>query len=179
MHQYYLLVALHQPYALPNLWFHPSSNDCSKEENNYSKVATLHTSRKLLYRHVIAHNHHQAPSYRAFDDKAFMAVLMLLLTHVDSHSLSRANVLEHQRPHGLGIIRDAIRVMEQTCRPDEDSLGTSYPKILKRLVQIEAEAAEGACCVISTAHDAGEGEPRTESVKDDGLTIRIPYFGLM
>ncbi|KAJ5677006.1 uncharacterized protein N7477_002639 [Penicillium maclennaniae] len=174
MHQFYLLVLLHQPYIIEHLEgdYHKHSIDPLSPDHMYSKLAAVSASREVIARYLVLRNYHRSPSSRAMDDKGFTASLTLLLTHLDGHCLGNANVLEHQRPHNLGMIETVANLIEDLRASDEQCFDVSQAQVLRRFIKIEADAADGSSCHTRK----GEGN---DSGRTDGLELSIPYFGIL
>ncbi|KAJ5361376.1 hypothetical protein N7541_002220 [Penicillium brevicompactum] len=176
-HQYYLLVVLHQPYIIGK----PSRNDWECDWNSvdygYSTMAVVAASREVLTRYLILRYFHQSSSYRGFDEKAFAASLGLLFAHLNGHRLGSSNVLEHQRPHDLGILEDVICCMEKVSSLNRDLQSCARAQVLRQLAQIEAKAADGCDYeVYSTASLQLNHGTETAGSKSD-LEVCLPYLG--
>ena len=174
MHQYYLLVLLHQPYLIKQLVGDPYSRSIGQISSNnmYSKLAAVSASREVITRYLVLRNHHRSPSSRAMDDKGFTASLTLFLAHLDGHRLGDANVLEHQKPHDFGIIQKVTDLLEDISASDKHPLDVSRAQILRRFIEIEADAADGSSyCAWNNDGDDSDGS--------DGLKLSIPYFGIL
>ncbi|OCL13269.1 hypothetical protein AOQ84DRAFT_436443 [Glonium stellatum] len=181
MHHHFLLIILHQPYLIRKLPT-PTTIDSAVSARSpfndaYSQIAVLSASREALSRFVLLRSFHRTLSYRGVDDKAFVASMMFLLVHLNGHSLGRANVLEHQRLHDLGIINEVISIIKETSFANKDALGTSMVQVLKKLLEIEAHSADGRSCFI-WMEESPVGKDNYEIREDDdGLSLPIPYFG--
>jgi hypothetical protein len=167
MHQYYLLVFLHQPYVIDRLGEdHP--------DHMYSKLAAVSASREVITRYLVLRNYHRSPSSRAMDDKGFTASITLLFAHFDGHRLGDANVLEHQRPHDLGIIEKVTNLIEEISASDKHPSDISRVQILRRFLDVEADAADGS------AYSTWKNNETGGNVLDgDGLQLSIPFFGTL
>jgi hypothetical protein len=172
MHQYYLVVLLHQPYIIQQLVGGDYNRDFGRTSATYmySKLAATSTSREVITRYLVLRNYHRSPSSRAMDDKGFTASLTLLLAHLDGHSLGNANVLEHQRPHDLGIIEQVIDLLEDISTFDAHSLDLPRAEILRNFIEVEADAADGSS-YRTWKSDGADGD------ETDSLRLSIPYFG--
>lgn len=183
MHQYYLLVLLYQPYIIQGV--HPLSTTGTSEslrqpiDYTYSNLAAHSAGREMLSRFLTVRNFHNTPTHRGLDYKAFTASTTLLLNHLHGHQLSRANVLEHQRPSDLGIIHDVIDRVMDISRPHKDGLSRSSEQILDKLMEIEADAANGADYLM-WIEDGDVGSENYQVTKENqGLNFFIPYFGTL
>ncbi|KAH8690684.1 hypothetical protein BGW36DRAFT_432476 [Talaromyces proteolyticus] len=171
-HQHYILVLLHQPYLFRTSDTQSTISSISSDtsgliDHAYSKSAALSASRELLCRFLILRSFHHVPSYRGVDHKAFTAAVTLILAHLDGHRLSSVNVLQHQRPHDLGLIYSIIN------RFSEDTSSQKFAHTLRELLGIEADASSGACYYFTWSEN-GHG---TE--QNDDLKLEIPYFGTL
>ncbi|KAL1859131.1 hypothetical protein Plec18170_002246 [Paecilomyces lecythidis] len=178
MHQYYLLILTHQPYLLRGLLgMSRMEGQVFPRQNidyTYSKLAILSASREVLSRFVLARGFHRQEAFRGLDDKALAASVALLLTHLDGHRLGQANVFEHQRSQDLGVIRGVIHVMEGLSRTVEFHERRHSIQLLKRLVDIEAAAADGISYIAHREQGAIVQDP---DKLNDYLELSFPYFG--
>ncbi|KAJ5578241.1 uncharacterized protein N7459_007205 [Penicillium hispanicum] len=179
-HQYYLLVLLHQPYLIQLL---QRDIETEKPENSsidytYSKLAAVSASREVASRYLQLRTYRRSPSYRATDGKGFIAAITLLFAHLDGHRLGSVNVLEHQRSHDLGILEKVIDLMDEISTSDQDPEGMARSRILRRLVEIEADAAEGSFYRTRKAEPAGVTDKGEMPNGDLELEIPVPYFGI-
>ncbi|KAJ5127033.1 hypothetical protein N7448_007812 [Penicillium atrosanguineum] len=174
MHQYYLLALLHQPYLIQQLERDNYSRSIGhiSPDHMYSKLAATSASREAITRYLVLRNYHRSPSSRAMDEKGFTSSLTLLLAHLDGHRLGNANVLEHQRPHDLGIIQKVTDLIEDISASDKHPLDVSRAQILRRFIEVEADAADGSSyCAWKNDGNDSDGS--------DGLKLSIPYFGIL
>ncbi|RFU28499.1 hypothetical protein B7463_g7844, partial [Scytalidium lignicola] len=182
MHHYYLLVLLHQPYLIQRSRLEPMTKEAGSighsVDYTYSQLAILSASREMLSRVLIFRMSQHVPStYRGLVDKAVTASTSLLLAHLDGHRVGRANVLEHQRPQDLGIITDVIDYMEEISSLSRDAQISSSIQVLRKLVEIEADAAVGATyLVLIEGNGAGEEVFNTRK-EEHSVEWSIPYFG--
>ncbi|KAJ5832111.1 hypothetical protein N7474_000422 [Penicillium riverlandense] len=172
MHQHYLVLALHQPYIAQR----NSEDSRLSSDFIYNKLAVHSASCELLARYLVLRKFYRSSTYRGLDDKAFTAAITLLVAHLDGHHLGRTNVLEHQRPHDLGIISRVIDLMEEVLAPNKDAQGTSRVHILKRLTDIEEDAMNGSDYYAWNEENATRDDGEAQ---EDGKTLKlpIPYFG--
>ena len=184
MDHHFLLVVLHQPYLMHASGLHPTTSTGASAgysfDSTYSKTAGLSASREVLSRFLIIRDFHRVSSYRGLDDKAFTASIILLLVHLDGHRFGRANVLEHQRPQDLGIVKDVIHSLEETSCFNRDAQGRSNADQLKMFLDIEADAAHGAKYTTIFLEENPSGQQGCEIIKEvDGLKLFMPYFGTL
>lgn len=115
-------------------------------------------SREVLLRFLSIRSFHRGGSYFGLGEKACTAICVLLLAHIDGHRLGQANALEHQRPQDLTIVNNVLNLFEEMPVPNLEV------EILKKLVRIEAQAADGANYMWMKKSGIGLG-------------LTIPYFG--
>ncbi|KAJ5752921.1 hypothetical protein N7520_009838 [Penicillium odoratum] len=170
MHQYYLTVLLHQPYIV-----HPQMMDY--DTVTYSKLTAASASRELLSRFLIIRNYHRSPSYRALDEKAFVASATLLFVHFVGHENTSANFFEHQRSHDLGIIEKVCDLFDELSVTPRASQSLCRSQILRKLMQVEINAANG--CIFSTRSmiQTSSNAARDRTDEQYGVELSIPYFG--
>lgn len=181
IHQFYLVVSLHQPYLLEHLRLestaHRQTVARSSPNHMYSKMAVLCASREVLAHFGMFRNAFQQIPYLGFMEKAFSSALCLLLIHIDGHRLKSENVLEHQRPRDLAVIDDVIHVMEEISGVHKDSLTQSYVKILSTLVRMEEYAADGAEYLTWLNPETPENNNTQSTIEDQKMNFPLPYFG--
>lgn len=176
-HQYYLLVVLHQPYIIENPSRDRWEYGLIPIDYTYSTMAVVAASREVLTRYLILRYFHRSSSYRGLDEKAFTASLALLFAHLNGHSLGSSNVLEHQRPHDLGILEDVICCMDKVSSLNRDLQGCARARVLKQLAKIEANAADGCDYEIHSAGSLAQTNgAKPVGIKSD-LEVSLPYLG--
>ncbi|PWY89181.1 hypothetical protein BO70DRAFT_265762, partial [Aspergillus heteromorphus CBS 117.55] len=180
MHQYYLLVVLHQPYILRHRGHHVDVATASSQRPDYaySKQAVPPACREVLTRCLAFRNIRPVLSYRGLQHKAFTAAVALVLSHIEGHRLGASNVLEHQRPHDLGIVRKVIQTLDELCCSSNPNryIAIETSTQLNKLMSIEAEAANGIGYVVYIEEE-GTGTGSTRSAVEPALKLPMPYFG--
>lgn len=171
MHQYYLLVVLHQPYIVPKKNWQSDGID-----HTYSKFAATSACRAMLSRYIVARNYHRSPSYQALDEKAFIACVTLILAHLTGHGSGNANILEHQRPQDLCIIGESVQLLDQLAKFTGNLHCDSHSRMLKQFMKIEEDAANGSVYKISSEQKISDNEIETDG---KSVQFRIPYFGIL
>ncbi|PWY80772.1 hypothetical protein BO94DRAFT_602052 [Aspergillus sclerotioniger CBS 115572] len=177
MHQYYLLILLHQPYILSqNPHITESATLPLVLDHTYSKQVVVPASREVLNRCLAFRNIRPIISYRGIEHKAFTAAVTLLLSHIMGHRLGSANILEHQRPQDLATIQKVIRTLDELCSTNDPNRESAVEtrRLLTRLVGIEAEAANG---VNHIAYLDGVDTDVICSASHNSLRLPVPYFG--
>jgi hypothetical protein len=169
-----LLNQLHIPYMLL------SSTD---RRFTYSKFACVNSSREILSRFAVLRRSNQvAYNCRTVDYLAVMAAVTLLLAHLDSYRHpSQVDIMTHLYLGDRAMIEQAQENLQEVSRLNEDSLSRQSAELLRRLLAVEAEAADGYdapvhdVVVQQVAHNA----PLVEKDEEDASQMHIPYFGLI
>lgn len=181
-HQHDLLVLLHLPYIIPDSYTRSITKGARAELSvpvyTYNKLTALNASREVLARFTLLHDSNYLPFYsRSINFKALTASTTLLLAHIESHRLGRANVLEHQRPHDLEIVEKATNVMKKAASLNNDVPGHSSVQVLQRITEVEAKSADGTDYI--AWREVGVVGNVECSIYESGnaLTLSIPYFG--
>jgi hypothetical protein len=169
-----LLNQLHVPYMLL------SSTD---RRFAYSKFACVNSSREILSRFAVLRRSNQvAYNCRTVDYLAVMAAVTLLLAHLDSYRHpSQVDIMTHLFLGDRAMIEQAQENLQEVSRLNEDSLSRQSAELLRRLLAIEAEAADG---YDAPAHDVVvqqivHSAPLVEKGEEDASQMHIPYFGLI
>ncbi|PYH66935.1 C6 zinc finger domain protein [Aspergillus vadensis CBS 113365] len=185
MHQHYLVILLHQPYLLMQLGNHTqisqSAISCILPEHSYSIQVVVPASREVLSRCLEFRNIRPILSYRGLEHKAFISAVTLLLSHILGHRAGSENVLEHQRPQNLAMIQQAIDTLAEVCTlngPNRDS-AIKTRSWLSRLLNIEAEAADGINYIACIERDNVGPDDALCHTSHRGLRFPIPYFGVI
>lgn len=175
MIHYSMLNKLHLPYML-----------CKHEGREYSKIACVNASREVLSRFVVLRSFNSAASCcRTTDFLAFMAAMTLVLAHLGSHGCSTQadNLLGHQYHSDRAMMEQVMVSMEEVSRQSGDTLSTESADLLRRLLAIEAEAAEGhtdrAESVSVQARGIGASQNNEDGDADGVVRVEIPYFGVI
>jgi len=182
MNHYNLLTVVHLPYLMhgPGAQATPRRTGPSAlpPDYTYSRLTALTASRELLSRFIVFRNlNHVSSCCRSAEFKAFTASVALLLAHLDGHRLGRANILAHQRLQDLGMVDNAVRSMEDLSRLGDDVLSKPTAQVLRKLMEIEADASEGASYFLQSEDGAtAEGDCRMID-ENHVLKFSVPYFG--
>ncbi|ETS73363.1 hypothetical protein PFICI_14968 [Pestalotiopsis fici W106-1] len=171
---YNILNRLHLPYMLR------ASKDPSYQ---YSQIACVNASREILSRTLVLHEFNRvAFCCRTPDFMALMAAMTLVLAHLDSHRHA-SSLLVHQYLSDRAMMEQMQQSMEEYSRINGDALSTESADLLRRLLAIEAEVADGHTANTErvTVQPQGEGAPdHNESDEGDGVVhVHIPYFGIV
>ncbi|KAF2496439.1 hypothetical protein BU16DRAFT_609429 [Lophium mytilinum] len=172
---YNLLNQLHLPYMLRS-----SSADRQYE---YSRITCVNASREVLSRFITLRSFNRiAFSCRIIDFLALMAAMTLLLAHLDSHRAPEAeNLLAHQYLSDRAMIEQAQENMKELNRVNADALSAQSADLLRRLLAIEVETADGhlGCAGRVSVEEAGPGTAPPDQDDDAGVSVHIPYFGII
>ncbi|KAF2134733.1 hypothetical protein P153DRAFT_427380 [Dothidotthia symphoricarpi CBS 119687] len=169
-----LLNLLHLPYMLRSN--KPSAEETDKKFNyEYSKMASINASRELLTRFIMLRSFNRVAFFcRAVDFFAITAAMTLVIAHLDGHRKQRQrqyeggvagiNVLAHQRNGDRAMMEKVLENMEGVAKLSTDALSQRSASLLKSLLALEVDAAEGK-----------PGASGTEA--GHSLQLGIPYFG--
>lgn len=109
--------------------------------------------------------------FATVDFFALMAGMMLLLAHLDTHHHRETiNFLAHQRLGDRALLGQALERMDVIRK---DMVTGKSAKLIRRLLEIEADAAQGSTY---TARSAVEGDDMHEG---EELRLRTPYLGVV
>jgi hypothetical protein len=167
MEHYNLVHLLHLPYLL--------CGDKESSYHTYSKITCVNASRELLSRFLLFRkfNGNVATIYcRLSDFRALMAAMTIILAHIDSHKLEVDDWRAHQRLGDRAMVEQFLENLDTIGKRTNDSLTCKSAEQLKKLLEIESEAACGMdysahttlCCL---EEHCGE------------LQLSIPYFGII
>ncbi|KFA56654.1 hypothetical protein S40293_06253 [Stachybotrys chartarum IBT 40293] len=190
VYHYNLLNQLHLPYLL--------RTGCKAEverrhacSHDYSKLSCVNASREVLNRFIMLRSfNHAVFCCRAIDFFALLAAMTILLAHLDNHGpglpcrSAADRLLAHQRDVDRATMEQVLDNMERVGRLGNDALSEKSASLLRRLFDIEAEAAQGRRFdtrmdkILSPATEiAGPSQRLGED--DRVLSIPIPYLGLV
>ena len=183
---YHLLARLHLPYLLRTL---------ADRKYEYSKTTAVNASREVLARFVAFRCSNPIGSYcRGIDFLAFIASTTLCLAHIETRRQGRVfagdgdgdgdggffvNSLVHQRPSDRGMMERALESLERMASASPDMIGSKIATILRHLLVIEADAADGSSYNTSSSASGEEGLDCGGRLSDGGSVLRIyiPCFG--
>ncbi|OJJ61777.1 hypothetical protein ASPSYDRAFT_40318 [Aspergillus sydowii CBS 593.65] len=171
---YNLLNQLHLPYLLRH----------SKERRyEYSQITCVNASREILTRFIMLRRWNRvAFTCRTIDFTALMAAMTLLLAHLDRYLAPQAeHFLAAQSLGDRAMIEQVQEHMEDLDRLNADPLSAQSARLLRRLLDIEAKAADGD---LASAQGVRVQDPEnevelTQSGRDDDKQVYIPYFGVI
>jgi hypothetical protein len=174
VYYYSILIQLHLPYMMQGI----SDNS----EHEYSKITCVNASREIMIR-FIAHRSFNPMSScsRPVDFFALLAAMTLLLAHIDAHYHHKeaANFLAHQRLSDRALLDQALERMDIISNLNKDETTDKSAKLIRRLLDIEADAAEGNS--YSARSVRVQCENITGGVEKEGeeLHLNIPYLGIV
>ncbi|KAI0193462.1 hypothetical protein F4808DRAFT_464811 [Astrocystis sublimbata] len=171
VYYYGLLVQLHLPYTLRLQ---------DNVVNNNSKTTCINSSREIILR-FITHRTFNPLSCcsRPVDFFALLAGIALLLAHLDTYNHPEiGNPLAHQRLSDRALLIQAQEMMDVISKANKDVITGKSAQVLRRLLDIEAKAAEGKS--YTTENAAGSDGTQNEiDERDDSLSLHIPYIGVI
>ncbi|TGJ81905.1 hypothetical protein E0Z10_g6840 [Xylaria hypoxylon] len=180
LYHYNLLNQLYLPYMLR---FNPA-----EPWPGHFQLTCVNASREVLSRSIAFRSFNRVPfCCRAADFFALVAALTLLLAHLDSHrrrhhhdgtssNSGNLDVLAHQHLGDRALLEQALENMDALARTSNDTLSAKSAGLLRRLLDIETEAASGETY---RAQREGSLEAAQGQAHDDAhvLRIGIPHFG--
>jgi hypothetical protein len=184
VYYYGLLIHLHLPYMMHGI------SSSAHAGHEYSKLTCASASREIMAR-FIAHRSFNATSScsRPVDFFLLLAAMTLLLAHLDSHhhhQETNTNVLAHQRLSDLATLAQALERMEAISSVNPNVMSEKSAALIRRLLDIEAKAAEGSSYTTTrAAHGVAqedgaivqEQDGQGEGQGKDELLLPIPYLG--
>jgi hypothetical protein len=133
---YNLLNQLHLPYML--------RSSSAEREYEYSRITCVNASREVLSRFITLRSFNGiAYSCRTVDFLALMVTMTLLLAHLDNHLSEAENFLAHQYHSDRAMIEQVQENMKEVNRLNSDALSAQSADLLRRLLTIEVETADG------------------------------------
>ncbi|KAI0603275.1 hypothetical protein F4775DRAFT_532855 [Biscogniauxia sp. FL1348] len=187
LYHYNLFNQLHLPFML--------RFNSDERLYGYSQIACANASREVLCRFITFRSFNRvAFCCRAVDSFALMASLTLLLAHLDSRrprpsddgahasnsNSGSLNFLAHQYLGDRAIIEQVLKTMEELAHMNNDAICANSASLLRRLLIIEAEAANGKVYSIQREQGSDTQQQQQQKPKQSEvnvLRIGIPYFG--
>ncbi|KAB5545756.1 hypothetical protein GE09DRAFT_967838 [Coniochaeta sp. 2T2.1] len=173
MFYYNLLNQLHLPYMLMF---------SSEPHTVYSKLACVNASREVLSRFIAFRTWNKvAFCCRSVDFFALMAAMTLVLAHLHANDTPDLNCLAHQRHSDRAMMEQVLESMEMVYKLNMDVLSEKSGDLLRRLLEIEADAAEGRKYDTQNADESGTLHAVVNAAEDEPGVLRmcIPYFGVI
>jgi len=174
VYYYSLLIQLHLPYMM-----HGTGD---KTEHEYSKITCVNASREIMTRFIAHRSFHPMSSCsRPVDFFALLAAMTLLLAHLDAHHHHReaTNFLAHQRLSDRAMLDQALERMDVISNVNKDVITEKSAKLIRRLLDIEADAAEGSSYTARNVR--GDEDEVQEGIEKEceELRLHIPYLGII
>lgn len=169
VYYYSLLIQLHLPYMI---------RVGDSTEHEYSKITCVSASREVITRFVAHRSFNPMSSCsRPVDFFALLAAMALLLAHLDAHHHRKTtSFLAHQRMSDRAMLDQARERMVVISNVNRDVTAEKSAKLIRRLLDIEADAAEGNSYDTRSVRDDDVQEGKTES---EELHLHIPYLGIL
>ncbi len=136
-------------------------------------MTCVNASREIITRFIVHRSFNPMSSCsRPVDLFALLAAMTLLLAHVDAyHHRQSINFLAHQRLGDRAMLEQALEKMDVISKANKDVVTEQSAKLIRRLLEIEADAAQGNSYATARTDDGGE--------KEDELRLHIPYLGVI
>ncbi|KAJ5924111.1 hypothetical protein N7466_008298 [Penicillium verhagenii] len=186
LYHYNLLIQLHLPYML--------SSAAAEKRYGPSQIICVNSAREILSRFTMFHSFNRiAFSCRTIDFFGLMAAITLLIVHIDGHQHESAsinpvhwqqslamptnNLFAHQRSSDRALIENILDIMDEVSRVEKETMTLQISSILRRLMTIEAKAAEGP--IQPTAQLPATGEIPCTRNSNETVRVSIPHFGVI
>ncbi|KAK9446501.1 uncharacterized protein V1518DRAFT_423675 [Limtongia smithiae] len=164
---YNLLVILHLPYMLRN------STD---SRFDYNKMTGTYASREVLSRYITFRSVVRVVyCCRPVDFCAFAAAMTLLLVHMNEHQPNSGGLLGHQRQGDRALIERTITMLDELNELNNDELSRETAQLARKLLDIEADIAQGGERYSSSISKDGQNEANQDF--GQSFYLDIPYFG--
>ncbi|KAJ5648964.1 uncharacterized protein N7484_002687 [Penicillium longicatenatum] len=170
LYHYSLLIQLHLPYML--------RSSVIGEIYDYSRSTCINASREILSRFVMFHSFNRIAFCSHIDEHRRRPPSVTRPQRFRNHRVSRGNLLAHQRPCDHALIEKVLESIEEVSRLDGDAMSVHSSSLLRRLMAIEAEAADETLHHDGVQVPVAEQEPHP-SDSSDTVRMSIPYFGFI
>ncbi|KAL4738592.1 hypothetical protein BDV11DRAFT_134947 [Aspergillus similis] len=181
---HHLLARLHLPYML-------RSSASTDHNHDRSRTIAVNASRELLSRYILFRSENPVEYYcRGCDFLAFVATAIMCLAHINTNTHSDSTntyhfePLRHSRPTDRGLMERTAEIIASTAATEygvSDAIAPKLTRIIRHLLDVESNAANGTIYSTSTSSSATEGDEGeiggALSQGGKALQIRIPYFG--
>lgn len=177
LHHYNLLNQLFLPYILRFNATKPWSVDVDLQ------LACVHASRQVLSRYIAFRRFNHVPfCCRAIDFFGLVAALALLFAHLDNQRRPHTedDALGQHRIGDRTLLQQALDNMDNLARIRNDTVSAKSALILRRLLDIEAEAAGGKTYSAQRESLVGEGAQGQRGFSN-ALVFEVPiaHFGML
>ncbi|KAF2799755.1 hypothetical protein K505DRAFT_230355 [Melanomma pulvis-pyrius CBS 109.77] len=170
VYYYGLLIQVHLPYMM---------RIGDSTEHEYSKITCVNAGREILTRFITHRSFNPISSCsRPVDFFALLAAMTLLLAYLDAQYHREAtNFLAHQRLSDRAMLDQVLERMDVISNVNGDAIAEKSAKLVRRLLDIEADAAEGSNYTArSVSGDDGVQEGKEEG---EELRLHIPNLGVI
>ncbi|KAB8205452.1 hypothetical protein BDV34DRAFT_99614 [Aspergillus parasiticus] len=169
VYYYGLLIQLHLPYMV---------QISENTHHGYSKITCVNASREIMTRYITHRSFNPMSSCsRPVDFFTLLAAMTLLLAHLDEHSHPEAiSLLAHQRLSDRGLLDQALETMDIISNMKKDIIAEKSAELIRRLLEIEADTAEGKTCITRSLADDDIEENRKQG---EELRLHIPHLGVI
>lgn len=173
VYYYGLLIQVHLPYMMHGIDDHT--------EQRYSQITCVNASREIMTR-FIAHRSFNPMSScsRPVDFFALLAAMTLLLAHLDAHHHQEAtSFLAHQRLSDRAMLDQALERMDVISNLNGDATTEHSARLIRRLLEIEADAAEGSSYTATSIREDEHGWRGGIETSSEEVRLHIPYLGVI
>ncbi|KAB8276464.1 hypothetical protein BDV30DRAFT_206161 [Aspergillus minisclerotigenes] len=169
VYYYGLLIQLHLPYMV---------QISDNTHHGYSKITCVNASREIMTRYITHRSFNPMSSCsRPVDFFTLLAAMTLLLAHLDEHSHPEAtSLLAHQRLSDRGLLDQALETMDIISNMKKDIIAEKSAELIRRLLEIEADTAEGKTYITRSLAGDDIEENRKQG---EELRLHIPHLGVI
>ena len=179
---YNLVNQLHLPYLLRSNAPGADGVDSDTGRYQYSRAACVSASREMLSRFITYRTYNRiAFCCRTSDFCALMGSMTLLLAHLDAHrQQSCDSLLTHQRMSDRAMMEEVLENMEGINKLNMDALSGKSSELLRRIMDIEAEAADAyQRFSAEDGRRSGIADVTAREGEQKILRLCVPYFGII
>jgi len=173
VYYYGLLIQAHLPYMMHEI-------DVNTDQG-YSLNTCVNASREIMTR-FISHRAFNPMSScsRPVDFFALLAAMTLLLAHLDVHQRRGApSFLAHQRLSDRAMLDQALERMDVMSNVNGDATTEQSARLIRQILNIEADAAEGRSYTASSLRDDEESGQEGIGKNNEQVRLQIPYLGII
>lgn len=176
---YHLIARLHLPYLIRSLADH-------RYDRNL--ITATNASREILSRYIAFRSSNPVNFYcRGSDFLAFVSIVVICFAHIGSHSQDgqaiqgggmSLNILSYSRLSDRGMMERTLAILTSIGHGEADSIVSKLSHLIRHLLAVEVDAANGKLYRMSTSTSDGDAESTVKSNRNGQvLRIHIPYFG--
>ncbi|KAH8892529.1 hypothetical protein GQ53DRAFT_592504, partial [Thozetella sp. PMI_491] len=175
LYHYHLITQLHLPYML---------RFSAESKHDQSRATCANAGREVLMRFASFHSFdHIACCCRPLDFLCLTGALTLIVAHLDSHiHFEPSNPLAHQRHGDRALLEQVLSNMNRIARKYQDRSGCQCARLVQRLLDLEADAADGRVYGAQRFREQSicEGYREENQGKDHAaLRVAVPGFGVI